>query len=67
MGAKTTVRVDSELSEVEVKVEIHQGSVLSLFCVVDVVTGLAREVVLCKLLYADDCVPMSEAIKGHKE
>ena len=45
-GAKTRVRVDSELSdELEVKVGIHQGSVLSPFLfvlVVDVVTTFAR-------------------------
>ena len=46
-GAKTRVRVDSVLSEeFEVKVEIHQGSVLSPFLfalVVDVVTEFDRE------------------------
>ena len=45
-GAKTRVRVDSELSEeLEVKVGMHQGSVLSPFLfvvVVDVVTEFAR-------------------------
>ena len=45
-GAKTRVRVDCELSEeFEVKVGMHQGSVLLLFIfsvVVDVVTELAR-------------------------
>ena len=44
--AKTRVRVDSELSEeFEVKVGMHQGSVLSPFfaAVVDVVTELTRE------------------------
>ena len=66
-GAKTRVRVDSELSkELEVKVGMQQGSVLSPFLfavVVDVVTEFAREGVLCELLYADDLVLMSEAIK----
>ena len=46
-GAKTRVRVDSELSEeFEVNVEMHQGSVLLPFLfavVVDVVTKFARE------------------------
>ena len=46
-GAKTRVRVDSVLSEeLEVKVEMHQGSVLPPFLfavVVDVVTEFARE------------------------
>ena len=45
-GAKTRVRVDSELlEELEVKVGMHQGSVLSPFLftvVVDVVTELDR-------------------------
>ena len=46
-GAKTRVRVDSELSEeVDVKVGMHQGSVMSPFCyavVENVVTEFARE------------------------
>ena len=47
MRAKTRIRVDSGLSvEFEVKVKMHQGSVLSHFLlgffVVDVVTELAR-------------------------
>ena len=44
-GAKTRVRVDSELSEeFDVRVGLHQGSVLSPFfaLVVDVVTEFAR-------------------------
>ena len=45
-GAKTRVRVDSQLSvEFEVEVGMHQGSVLSPFLfalVVDVVTEFAR-------------------------
>ena len=67
-GAKTRVRIDSELSEeFEVKVGIHQGSVLSPFIiavVVDVVTEFAREGALSELLYANDLVPMSEIIEG---
>ena len=58
------VRVDSELSdEPEVKVGIHQGSVLSPFLfavVVDAVTGFDREGAQSELLYADDLVVMSE-------
>ena len=54
--AKSRVRVDSELSaEFEVKVGMHQGSVLSPFfaVMVDVVTEFARESALSELLYAD--------------
>ena len=55
-GAKTRVTVDSELSEeFEVKVGMHQESVLSAFLfavVVDVVTEYAGEGVLSELLYA---------------
>ena len=65
-GAKIRVRVDSELSdEFDVKVVMHQGSVLSLFCfavVVDFVTELAREGALSELLYTDDLVLMCETI-----
>ena len=67
-GAKTRVIVDSELSEqLKIKVEMHQGSVLSPFLlavVVDVVTEFAREGTRSELLYADDLVLMSEIIKG---
>ena len=57
-GTKTRVRVESELSEeFEVKMGMHQGSVLSPFLfavVVDVVTEFAREGALNEVLYADD-------------
>ena len=46
---------------------MYQGSVLSPFlftAVVDVVAELAREGVLCQLLYADDLVLISETIEG---
>ena len=65
-GAKTSVGVDSELSEeFEVKVGVYQGSVLSHFfaVVVDFVTELAKEGVLSKLLYANDLVLMSKTIE----
>ena len=61
--------MDSELSEdFEVKVVMHQGSVLSRFLfplVVDVVAVLAGWDVLIDFLYADDLVLMSETIVGH--
>ena len=67
-GAKSWVRVDSELSEeFEVVVGMHQGCVLSHFLssvLVDVVTEFAREVALSQLLHADDLVLMSETMEG---
>ena len=67
-GAKTKVRVDSELSEeFEVKVWMHKGSVFLYFlfvAVVDVVSELAREAMLSELLYADDLTLMGERIEG---
>ena len=66
-GAKTRVRIDSELSEeFEFKLGMHQGYVLSslLFAlVVDVVTEFAREGALSELLNVDDLVLMSETIE----
>ena len=59
--------MDSELSEeFEVKVGMHQGSVLLhfLFAVALDAVEFAREGALCELLYADDLVLMSETIKG---
>ena len=62
-GARARVRVDSELTEeFEVKLGMHQGSVLSpfIFAVVVDVIEFAREGALSVLLYADDIVLMSE-------
>ena len=70
-GAKTRVRVEFAYSEeFEVKVGVHQGSVLSplLFAiVVDVITENARRGVVNELLYADDLVVMSEDMEDLKE
>ena len=70
-GAKTRVRVGSAYSkEFEIKLVVHQGSVLSplLFAiVVDVITENARRGVINKLLYADDLVVTSEDMEHLKE
>ena len=70
-GAKTRVRVGSAYSEeFEVKVGVHQGSVLSpllLAIVVDVITESARRGVVDELLYADDLVIMSKDMEDLKE
>ena len=70
-GAKTRVRVGSAYSEeFEVKVGVHQGSVLSplLFAiVVDVITENARRGVVNELLYADDLVIMSKHMEDLKK
>ena len=70
-GAKTRVRVGSAYSEeFEVKVGVHQGSVLLplLFAiVVDVITENVRRGVVNKLPYAHDLVLMSETMKDLKK
>ena len=70
-GAKTRVRMGSAYSEeFEVKVGLHQGSVLSplLFAiVVYVITENARRGVVNELLYVDDLVIMSEDMEDLKE
>ena len=63
-GAKTRVRVDSMLSEeFEVKVGMHQGSVLTPIFFAVVVNEVARKGALSELLYADDVVLMSVTIE----
>ena len=70
-GAKTRVRVGSAYSEeFEVKVGVHQGSVLSplLFAIVaNVITENARRGVVNESLYADDLVIMSKDMEDLKE
>ena len=63
----TVVRTDAELSEsFEVKVGLHQGSVLSplLFAaVMDVVSSEARSGLPSELLYAEDLVLMAPTME----
>ena len=70
-GAKTRVRVGSAYSEeFEVKVGIHQGSVLLLLLfavVVDVITENARRGVVNELMYGDDLALMSKTMEDLKE
>ena len=70
-GAKTGVRAGFAYpEEFEVKVGVHQGSVLSplLFAiVVDVITENARRGVISELLYADDLVLMSKNMEDLKK
>ena len=65
--ACTVVRTDAGLSEsFEVKVDLHQGSVLSplLFAaVIDVVSSEARSGLPSELLYADDLVIMAPTME----
>ena len=69
--AKTKVRVGSAYSEeFEVKVNVHQGSVLLslLFAVfVDFITEKARRGVVNELLFADDLVLVNETMEDLKE
>ena len=70
-SAKTRVRMGSAYSEeFEVKVGVHQGSVLLpllLAVVVDVITENAKTGVVNELLYADDLVLMSETMGDLKK
>ena len=64
--ACTVVRTDARLSvRFEVKVGLHQGSVLSpllLAAVIDVVSSDAKSGLPSELLYADDLVLMTPTI-----
>ena len=66
-GVRTKVRVGNDLSEAfEVKVGLHQGSVLSplLFVIVmDAVCGEVMEGLLFEILYADDLVLMADSME----
>ena len=70
-GAKTRVRVGLELSEeFEVKVSVHQRSVLSplVFAILfDVVTESVRSGLISEMLYADELVLTSETMEGLRE
>ena len=70
-GAKKRIRVGLELSErFEVKVGVHQGSLLLLFVlviVVDMVMETVRNGLMSEMLYADNLVLMSETMEGLRE
>ena len=70
-GEKTRARGGLELSEeFEVKIGVHQGSVLSpliFMIVVAVVTGSVRNGLMSELFYADDLVLTSEMIERLRE
>ena len=67
MRERKQVRLDYELSEeLDVKIEMHQKSVLLPFLfalMVDVVIEFGREGALSELLYADDLDLMSETME----
>ena len=66
-GAKTSVRLGLELSgEFEVKVGVHQGSVLLPLLFAIVITSV-RNGLLSEMLYADDLVLASEMMEGLRE
>jgi hypothetical protein len=66
-GQKTKVKVGKWMSEAcNVKVGVHQGSVLSSFLfaiVMDVVCGDIMERLLFEILYADDLVLMADSME----
>ena len=60
-GAKSKVRVSCSYSdEFEVKVGVHQGSVLSPLLFIIVLEALSRE--FCTSLYADNLVLIAETL-----
>ena len=66
-GARAKIKVGTGMSEAfDVRVGVHQGSVLSPFLfvvVMDVVCGHVMESLLFEILYADDLVLLSETIE----
>ena len=70
-GAQTRVRVGLEFSEeFEVKVRVHQESVLSplvFAIVVDVVTESVKNDLMSEMLYVDDLALTSETMEGMRE
>ena len=66
-GAKTKVRVGSELSqEFLVQVGVHQGFVL-LPLLFAIAVENAREELMNEILYADSLILMSESMENSKE
>ena len=69
--AKTRVRVGLELSvEFEVKVDVHQGSVLLplvFVILIDVARESMRNGLMSEMLYVDDLVLKSKTMEGLRE
>ena len=67
-GAKTRVRVGLELSkDLEVKLNVHQGSALPFAIVVDLITETVRNGLTSEMLYVDDLVLTSDTMEGLRE
>ena len=69
--AKTVVKTNHSLSEkFEVKVDVHQGSILSAFLFVIVMEALTREIregLPRKILYGDDLMLVVESMESLKK